>query len=205
MPKRFNCLVLAIACSLLIAGAAGANPAPVFGDLLMANDYGHVTFNRVGNTFNFSVFNDQTLAGQKICGWAFYPTATLNGIVPVVNGMPPLGWVSVGWEGPVTGLGPQFGNIRDSFVTSQDLFNINPGASLSGFSVNWIGATLPTIGTNDFGILVCRPGSTFWAQAGPNPCLPPPPPIPDASTLLLAATGALAALPSLKRSLRRRA
>jgi len=201
VPRRFNCLVLAIACSLLIAGAAVATPAPVFGDLATANNYGHVTYSQVGNTFNFTVFNDQTLAGQKIAGWAFYPIATLNGIVPVVNGMPPLGWVSVGWEGPVMSLGPDTsGDIRDSFVTNMDLFNIAPGGSLSGFSVNWIGATLPT--DLRFGVLVSRPGSTFWAHTGPNPCLPP---VPDASTLLLAATGALAALPSLRRSLRRRA
>lgn len=200
MPNRFNCLLLAIACGLLLAGAAGANPAPVFGDLQMANDYGHVTFTRVGNTFNFTVFNDQTVAGQKICGWAFYPTATLNGIVPVTNGAPPLGWISVGWEGPVTSLGPDTtGDIRDSFVTTQDLFGIPAGGSVSGFSANWIGATLPT--DLRFGVLVCRTGSTFWAQAGPNPCTPTPP-VPDASTLVLAATGALAALPTLR--LRRR-
>lgn len=203
VPKRFNCLVLAIACSLLIAGAVGANPAPVFADLVIANNYGHVTFTQLGNTFNFTVFNDQTLTGQKIAGWAFYPTVALNGFVPVINNAPPLGWISVGWEGPVTSLGPDTsGDIRDSFVTSQDLFNIGPGGSLSGFSANWIGSTLPS--DIRFGVLVSRPGSTFWAQAGPSPC-PPIPPVPDASTLLLAATGALAALPSLRKSLRRRA
>lgn len=200
MFKGFNCLVLAIACSLLMAGAAVANPAPEWGSLATANDYGHVTYSQVGNTFNFTVFNDQLLPGQKIAGWAFYPTATLNGIVPVVNAVPPLGWISIGWEGPVTGLGPKFGNIRDSFVTSTSLFEIAPGGSQSGFSVNWIGASLPT--DLKFGVLVNQPGCNFWAQAGPNPCEPPP--VPDASTLLLAATGMLAALPSLRKSLRRR-
>lgn len=201
--KGFNYIVLAIACSLLLAGGAVASPAPVWGDLLMANNYGHVTYTQMGNTFNFTVFNDQAAGQPKICGWALYPTATLNGIVPVVNGAPPLGWASIGWEGPVVGLGPQFGNIRDSFVTTMDLFNIAPGASQSGFSVNWIGASLPT--DIKFGVALCRPGSApIWYQAGPNPCIPTPP-IPDASTFMLAACGALAAVPSLRRSLRRRA
>lgn len=200
MPKGFNYLLLATACSFVLAVAAGASPAPAWNELGMANDYGHVTFTQVGNTFNFTVFNDQGPGGLKICGWALYPTATLNGIVPVVNGAPPLGWASVGWEGPVSGLGPQFGDIRDSFVTTMDLFNIAPGASQSGFSVTWIGATLPT--DLKFGIALCSPYSApVWYQAGPNPCIP----IPDASTLLLVATGGLAAIPSLRRSLRRRA
>lgn len=197
MNRGLNRRVLALACGLLLAGAVVAYSAPAWDELASAGNYGHVTFTRVGNTFSFTVFNDQVLANHKIAGWAFYPTATLSGVVPVINGAPPSGWTSVGWEGPVTGLGPQFGDIRDSFVTSQSLFNIMPGESQSGFTVNWITDPLPT--DLKFAVWVTQPGCAFWAQAGPSPC-----PIPDASTLLLTATGVLGAVPSIRRSLRRR-
>lgn len=205
VPIRSKYLVLAIACSLVLcAGAVLANPdpAPMFSDLALPDDYGHVTytFNSGTNTFNFTLFNDQTGVGQKIGGWAMYPTWVPTGNTPTVDGVPPLGWIGTGWEGPVTGLGPQFGNIRDGFVTTSSIFNVGPSSSLSGFSIRWISANLPT--DLKFGLEIVRPTGTFWAQAGPNPCAPP---IPDASTLVLAGSGILMALPSLRWSLRRRA
>lgn len=195
--------VLAIACSLVLcAGAVNASPAPEWSDLAIANDYGHVdyTYNSGTDTFNFTVFNEQTGAGQKIGGWAVYPKVVLTGIVPTIEGVPPVGWIGTGWEGPVTGLGPQFGNIRDGFIATSDIFAINPNSSKNGFSIRWIGANLPT--DLQFGLLVVRPSGSFWVQAGPNPCAPP---IPDASTLVLAGSGILMALPALKRSRRRQA
>lgn len=207
MPRRFSCFVLAIACSLVLAGAAGANPAPAFSDLAQANDYGHVNVTQVGNQFNFTVCNDQLGAGQTIAGWAFYPTVQLFGAVPVNNLPTPVGWSSVGWEGPVTGiLSPALGlDGRDSFTSNSSIFNIAPGACLGGFSVQWIGPSLPNPPDETlfkYGLLVSRPGQTFWAEAGPNPCLPP---IPDASTLVLAASGAVMGLPMLRRHIRKRA
>ena len=202
MTRRSTCLVLAVACSLaLCAGAAMANPdpAPVWSELSLPDNYGHVTytFNSGTNTFNFVVFNDQTSVGQKIGGWAVYPTVTLQGFVPTFEGPPPTGWIATHWEGPVSGLGPRFGDIRDAFVTSSGIYNIGPSGSLAGFSIQWIGGYLPT--DLKFGVEVVRPSGAFWAQAGPNPCDP----IPDASTLVLAGSGVLMALPSLRRSRKR--
>lgn len=199
MPIKTKYLVLAVACSLaLCAGGAMANPdpAPVWSDLSIANNYGHVdfTYNSGTNTYTFTVFNDQTGTGEKIGGFAVYPTVTLSGVVPVVEGPPPTGWMATGWEGPVTSLGPTFGNVRDGFVTTNSIFNIAPSGSKGGFTMQWTGGQLPT--NLDFGILVVRPTGSFWAAAGPGPCAPP---IPDASTLALAGSGALLALPALRR------
>ena len=182
---------------------ANPDPAPVWSELDLADNYGHVTYtyNSGTNTFNFTLFNDQTAVGKKIGGWAVYPTYTLTGMVPTYEKVPPTGWMATGWEGPVTGLGPQFGNIRDGFVTTSSVFNLGPNSSLSGFAIQWIGAN-PPINSLQFGVQVVRPGGSFWAQAGPNPCDEP---VPDASTLVLAGSGILMGLPSLKRSLRRRA
>jgi len=201
VPKISKYFVLAVACSLaLCAGAVMANPdpAPVWTDLALADGYGHVdhTFNSGTNTFSFTVFNDQAVAGQKIGGWAVYPTWLPTGSTPTIDGVPPTGWVGTGWEGPVTGLSPQFGNIRDGFVATSDIFDIAPGAS-KAFTIQWISANLPT--DLKFGLFVVRPTGTFWAQEGANPCLP----VPDASTLVLAGSGALMALPMLKRSRKR--
>ena len=204
MPKRSTIIVLALAFSLAIcAGAAWANPdpAPLWSDLALPDNYGHVTytFNSGTNTFNFTLVNDQTGVGQTIGGWAVYPTWTPTGNTPTLDGVPPVGWVGTGWEGPVTGLGPQFGDIRDGFVTTSSIFNVAPNSSLSGFSIRWLSANLPT--DLQFGVEVVRPTGSFWAQAGPNPCEP----IPDASTIVLAGSGILMLLPALRPSFRRRA
>lgn len=199
VPRKSTYLVLALACSLaLLAGSVMANPdpAPEWNDLAIASNYGHVdfTFNSGTNTFNFTVFNDQTGVGQKIGGWAVYPTAQLNGFVPTIEGPPPTGWIATGWEGPVTGLVPQFGNIRSAFVTTSSFYNVAPLASKNGFSIRWIGSTLPT--DLAFGVEVVRPSGSFWAQAGLGPCAPP---VPDANTLVLAGSGVLMALSTLRR------
>lgn len=201
MPTKTKYLVLAVACSLaLCAGGAMANPdpAPVWDDLSIANDYGHVeyTFNAGTNVYAFTVYNDQTGIGQKIGGFAVYPTVTLSGVVPVIEGVPPMGWMSTGWEGPVSSLGPTFGNVRDAFVTTSSIFNIAPSSSKNGFTIQWTGGSLPT--DLSFAVLVVRPTGSFWAQDGAGPCEEP---IPDASTLILAGSGALLALPTLRRKL----
>lgn len=198
---RSKHLMLVVACSLvfgLIAAVAMASPAPQWSDLALANDYGHVTytFNPLTRVYTFTVFNDMTTAGWTIGGFAVYPTALLTGIVPVVEGPSPVGWMAVGWEGPVTGLVPQFGNIRDSFISTLSVANVGPSSSLNSFTIEWIGTNLPT--DLQFGVLVSKPGNAFWAEAGPSPCEP----IPDASTLILAMTGCMALLPAFR--LRRR-
>lgn len=199
MPRKTKYLVLAVACSLaLCAGGAMGNPdpAPIWNDLSIANDYGHVdfTYNSGTNTYSFTVFNDQTVVGHKIGGFAVYPTVTLSGTVPVIEGPPPTGWMSTGWEGPVTSLGPTFGNVRDGFITTNSVFNIAPLGSKGGFTMQWIAGSLPT--KLDFSVQVVGPTGAFWAGAGPGPCQPP---IPDAGTLVLAGSGALLALPALRR------
>jgi hypothetical protein len=191
---RSKHLMLAVACSLLlglIAVAAMANPAPEWSDLALANNYGHVTytFNPLTRVYTFTVFNDMSTAGWTIAGFAIYPTALLTGIVPVVEGPSPTGWTSVGWEGPVSGLVPQFGNIRDSFISTLSVANVGLGSSKNSFTIEWIGTNLPT--DLEFGVLVSSPSGSFWAQAGESPCAP----IPDASTLILAATGSMMLLP----------
>lgn len=202
MPRRSTYLVLAVACCLaLCAGAvmASPDPAPAFSELFLPDDYGHVnyTFDSGTNTFHFTVFNDQTGAGQKIGGFAVYPTCVLNGGVPTFPGQPPAGWVATMWGGPVSGT--QNGSGRDTFLALTDLNCIGPSSSKSGFSLEWIGSS-PVPTELQFGIKVVRPTGTLWAKTGPDPCEP----IPDASTLVLAGSGVLMALPSLRWSRRRR-
>jgi hypothetical protein len=201
VPRRSTCLVLAVACSLaLCAGAAMGNPdpAPVYSALFLPNNYGHVTstFDSGTSTYFFTVFNDQTVVGQTIGGFAVYPTVLLNGSVPTFDGPPPSGWIAPHWSGPISGSVSGAG--LDSFVTMSSISNIGPSSSKSGFSIQWIGANLPT--GLKFGVQVVRPTGTLWAQVGPDPCVP----VPDASTLVLAGSGVLMALPSLRWSRRRR-
>jgi len=193
--------MLAVVLGLMIsatAAQANPNPAPVFQDLFPANGSGHVvtTFDSITNTFNFTVFNDQTGAGNNVCAFAIYPSGPFNGTVPSGSKTAPAGWVNVGWETPINPADFAFGNVRDSFAAMSSTFQILPQSSLGGFSIQWIGSPLPN--SLSFGIETCRGSNTCWFQAEGGFS-----PVPDASTLALVASGAAMALPTL-RSFRRR-